>query len=148
MEAPGFGLTTIDGELSERTKVAAKCAKVFNSVHDFDKAHRIPSTNGIFVSRSSDLCLHAANQSEFLYAKGLYGVYRACFEESIPVRMVHADQFSKSTLAGLHVLYAPIAIGLSGGEQDLLRQFVDKGGTVIVEACPGLFDKTGILRRD
>ena len=146
-ESPGFGLTTIDGELSERTKTAANCAYEFNKHEYFDLAHRVLPRNGIFVSRSTDLLLHAANQGETIYAKGLFGAYKACFEEGIPVRMVHADQVIESTHEDLDVLYAPVPLALSNKEQDSLSLFVEKGGTLICEACPGLFDEKGILQK-
>jgi beta-galactosidase GanA len=147
LEAPGFGLTTIDGELSERTEAACECATVFNSVPGFDRAERVPALNGIYVSRSADLCLHAANQGERLYAKSLYGVYRACFDNGVPVRMVHADEFQAGLPQGLQALYAPMAIALSSFELAQLKAFVVGGGTLIAEACPGLFNEKGVLQQ-
>jgi len=147
LEAPGFGLTTMDGDLSERTKAASECALVFNKVPGFCTAERIPAVNGIYVSRNSDLYLHAANQGERLYAGGLYGAYRACFERGIPVRMVHADEFQNTPPLNLQVLYAPVPLALSALEQAQLRKFVHEGGTLVMEACPGLFDEMGVLQR-
>ena len=146
MEAPGFGLTTIDGEPSPRTQAAADCARAFNAVPGFDQAHRVPACNGIYVSRNTDLFLHAAHNGEFLYTKGLYGAYKACFDAGLPVRMVHADHLTAAIDEGLSVLYMPVAFALSVTEQTGLLEFVERGGTLIAEACPGLFDDTGTLQ--
>jgi beta-galactosidase GanA len=148
MESPGFGLTGLDGDLSGRTVAAADCARRFNEVPGFDRAKRVLPVNGIFVSRYSDLLLHAAHKGEVLYAKGLYGAYRACFNQGVPVRMIHADQLPEAIAGNLTHLYAPVALALSAEEQHLLRQFVEQGGTLIAEACAGFFDEKGVLREN
>lgn len=150
-EAPGFGLTTLDGELSPRTETAAACAAAFNAANGFDRARLLLPANGIFVSRNAALWWHAAGRGEALYARGLYGAYRACFDAGIPVRMVHADRLGAALddgLDALHVLYAPAPLALSDGELSVLERFVSGGGTLVVEACPGLFDERGVIGKD
>jgi beta-galactosidase GanA len=146
-EAPGFGLTTIDGELSPRTQTASVCSREFNRLPGFENASRLREVNGIYVSRNSDICLFAANKGEALYAKGLYGVYRACFEQNIPVRMVHADNLKQAISEGLEVIYAPVAVSLSSEDMKMLSGFVAGGGTLIAEACTGFFNEMGILQK-
>ena len=147
-EAPGFGLTTLAGGPSERTKAASECAAAFQRPTGFDRARRVPAVNGIFVSRNADLVWHAADQGEFLYAKALYGAYRACFDAGIPARFVHADQINIAIAEGLEVIYLPAALALSTQEQADLKKFVAGGGTLISEACPGLFDDRGVICND
>ena len=146
LEAPGFGLTGLDGSLSPRTRMAGECAQAFNRLEGLDRASRVPAVNGIFVSRSADLWWHAAFKGEAIYAGSLYGAYRACFLAGIPVRMVHADHLAGTDPAGLQVLYLPAAVALSDQELAHLAGFVEAGGTLVSEACPGLFDETGVLR--
>jgi beta-galactosidase GanA len=148
MEAPGFGLTALDGSLSPRVEQAAKCAQVFNHQKGLGKARRIPCVNGIFVSRSADLFWHAAFNGEPLYARSLFGAYKACFEAGIPVRMVHADHLNEIQPGELQTLYLPAAISLAEVEMDSLAAFVRNGGTLVSEACPGLFDEHGVIRRE
>jgi hypothetical protein len=104
--------------------------------------------NGIFVSRTADLWWHAAYKGEAIYASSLYGAYRACFLAGIPVRMVHADHLKGIDPAELQVLYLPAAVALSDEELVDLAGFVEAGGTLVSEACPGLFDARGVLRRE
>jgi beta-galactosidase GanA len=144
MEALGFGLTTLDGELSARTAAAAECSQAFNRPGGFDRAQRAAEVNGIFVSRTADLWWHAAFKGEPVYARSLYGAYRACFDAGIPVRMVHADRLHETE--ELKVLYVPAAVALSQAELDGLREFARSGGKLVLEACPGLFDERGVLR--
>jgi beta-galactosidase GanA len=147
-EAPGFGLTTIDGEVSQRTIEAAACSRKFNSYVGFEKASRLHEVNGIYVSRHSDICLFAANKGESVYAKGLYGAFKACYEKNIPVRFVHADRLKNAVAEGLEVLYAPVAIALSPEDMENLAGFVYSGGTLITEACPGFFNEKGIMQKE
>jgi beta-galactosidase GanA len=147
-EAPGFGITSINGELTGRTIAASECATLFNSLPGFDRAVRIPTVNGIYISRSADLVLHAANQGEHLYAKGLYGAYKACFDSGVPVQMVHADELHSGSPPKQKILYAPVPVALSDLEQAGLIKFVEAGGTLVMEACPGMFNEKGVLRRE
>jgi beta-galactosidase GanA len=148
MEALGFGLTALDGELSARTEAASACALAFNRIDDFGDSKSIPAVNGILVSRTADLWWHAAYKGESMYAKSLYGAYRACFDAGIPVRMIHADQLLNAIEEGLQVLYVPAAVSLSDRELKDLQEFVTCGGKLVAEACPGLFDEHGIVRED
>jgi beta-galactosidase GanA len=146
LEAPGFGLTTIDGEFSERTTAAGEVATQVLAGGLLTEARRLLPINGIYVSRHSDLLAFAASRSEALYARGLYGAYLAFFTRSIPVRFVHADNLSRAHSEGLRTLYVPVALSVSAEEEQELAHFVGEGGTLIAEACIGLFDDRGLLR--
>ena len=146
LEAPGFGLTTIQGELSERTTVAGEVARKVLTNGLLTDARRLPPINGIYVSRHSDILAFAASRSEGMYARGLYGTYQAFFVRSIPVGFVHADRLTQALTEGLRTLYVPVALSISPDEEQALTHFVEKGGTLVVEACTGLFDEHGLLR--
>jgi hypothetical protein len=47
---------------------------------------------------------------------------------------------------GLRMLVVPAALSLSPQEEEELTRFTSKGGTLVLEACAGLFDQTGLLR--
>jgi hypothetical protein len=49
-------------------------------------------------------------------------------------------------IQGLMTLYVPAALSLSKQEEEGLIRFARSGGTLILEACAGLFDETGLLR--
>jgi beta-galactosidase GanA len=146
MESPGFGLTELDGQLSVRTKAAQSVARRVSDAEGLETATLLRPVNGIYVSRTSALFTFAAGRSDALYAESLYGVYQAFFDEGIPVRFIHGDQLRDSCGAELKTLYVPAALALSPDELDNLIAFVMGGGTLVVEACTGLFDHTGLLQ--
>jgi beta-galactosidase GanA len=146
LEAPGFGLTTIDGEFSERTEAAAEVAMKVSSDGRLSAARRLLPVNGIYVSRYSALLAFAASRADELYAKALYGAYRAFFEQNVPVRFVHADDLAQARGEGLETLFLPFALSISEQEEEVLARFVEKGGTLVSEACPGLYDERGVLK--
>jgi beta-galactosidase GanA len=147
LEAPGFGLTTIDGELSERTQAAAEVAMKVSSDGRLSAAQRLLPVNGIYVSRHSALLAFAASRADEIYAKALYGSYRAFFEQNVPVRFVHSDDLAQAISDGLKTLYLPVALSISEREEEELAHFVEEGGTLISEACPGLYDERGVLKQ-
>jgi beta-galactosidase GanA len=147
LEAPGFGLTTLDGDLSARTEAAAEVASRVSADGRLSAARRLLPVNGIYVSRHSALLAFAASRADEIYAKALYGSYRAFFEQNVPVRFVHADDLVRAIREGLETLYLPAALSISDREEEELASFVEKGGTLVSEACPGLFDERGVLKQ-
>jgi hypothetical protein len=81
-----------------------------------------------------------------MYARGLYGTYHAFFARSIPIGFIHADRLTQALTKGLRTLYVPVALSISPDEEQALTRFVEEGGTLVVEACTGLFDEHGLLQ--
>ena len=148
LEAPGFGLTSIDGGPSRRTEAACDVANRARADKVLAGATPLLPVNGIYVSRHSAIFTYAANRGDALYAEALYGAYRKFFDERVPVRFLHGDAIETAFIQGLLTLYVPAALSLSMQEEDGLILFARMGGTLILEACAGLFDETGLLRSD
>ena len=146
LEAPGFGLTAIDGGASCRTEAACDVATRARADKFLAGATPLLPVNGIYVSRHSAIFTFAANRGDALYAEALYGAYRKFFDERVPVRFLHGDRIENAFIQGLRTLYVPAALSLSTQEEQGLMFFARTGGTLILEACAGLFDETGLLR--
>jgi beta-galactosidase GanA len=146
LEAPGFGLTDLDGGPSERTAAAGEIARRFRDEERLPGAEPVQAVNGIYVSRTTALFAFAAGRSDSLYAASLYGAYREFFQERIPVRFVHGDKLRGVYATGLRMLYVPAALALSHDEHHRLIEFVKLGGTLVIEAATGLFDQTGTIQ--
>jgi len=80
-----------------------------------------------------------------MYAGSLSGVYKAAYESGIPVRFVHQDHIGELLESGIRCLYLPMALVLSGRETEVFEEFVRRGGTLVSEACPGLYKTDGLL---
>ena len=58
---------------------------------------------------------------------------------------MHADFVDSLWEEGLRTLYLPMPLSLSAHEIDALRTFAERGGTIVSEAFPGLYDEGGHL---
>lgn len=144
VESPGFGLTGFAGEDTPRSLAASECAGRLN-LPEFDAAVRVPAENAVYVSRSSDLLAFASERREEMYAGSLSGVFRAAYERGIPVRFLHEDYIGELEEGTVRFLYLPMPLVLSERETDYLVRFVERGGTLVSEACPGLYRPDGLL---
>lgn len=147
LESPGFGLTGFQGESTPRSEAAAACARALGSIPELEDAHSVKMLNGIYVSRSSDLLCFVADRQEQLYAAGLSGAFQAAYRASIPVRFFHQDYIDELLDSGIKTLYLPMPLVLNEHEVEVLRRFVEAGGTLVSEACPGLYRENGILEQ-
>lgn len=90
LESPGFGLTGFAGQDTERSLAAADCARAL-ALPELDVARRVRSSNGIYLSRHSEVLCFCDERREELYAGSVNGVYKAAYLAGIPVRFVHED---------------------------------------------------------
>ncbi|MFH5183570.1 beta-galactosidase trimerization domain-containing protein [Paenibacillus sp. TAB 01] len=81
--------------------------------------------------------LHRQGQNE-LYAQALWGAYQAFFDQNVQADWVHIDDIEQ-----YRVIYLPYPIMLTPGQAESLRSWVDRGGTLISEGCPGYFGARG-----
>lgn len=147
IESPGFGLTGFRGEDTARSLSAKHMAVQLNQ-QILDKAVRIPAVNGIYVSRKSDVLCYSADRSEEMYAGGLSGVFKAAYMSGIPIRFVHEDHIEELLNGHIRFLYLPMTLVVSDKERKILYQYVKNGGTLVSEACPGLYRPDGLLDQE
>jgi hypothetical protein len=99
----------------------------------------------VYVSRKTDLLCFSSERREELYAKSLSGFFKAAYAKGIPCRFFHEDQIGSLVQSGVKVLYLPMPLIISPGESKVFADFIRRGGTLISEACPGLYAETGLL---
>lgn len=143
-EAPGFGLTGFEGQNTERSIEASKCCKLLN-MDLLDRLHRVLSTNAIYLSRNSQVFSYCAGRQEEIYSGSVFGIYKAAYKRSLPIRFCHEDYLDDLKTDGIKSLYLPMTTTLSKREILAFIEFVKAGGTIIAEACPGLFDEAALL---
>lgn len=146
-ESPGFGLTGLQGENTPRSLAAGKCAAFFTAQAELEQARSAPILNAIYVSRASDLLCYAAGKQEKLYAASLSGAFEAAYRRAIPVRFFHEDHIGELADSGIATLYVPMPLVLTPREVKEMRRFVEAGGTLVGEACPGLYREDGLLEQ-
>lgn len=147
IESPGFGLVGFKEEETPRSRMAGTCAKKLNT-ELLDEAKRVPVVNAIYVSRDSDLLCFAGDRKEEMYAGSLSGVFKACYEKGIAVTFLHQDYIEDLSYPQIECLYLPMALVLSDREKEYFKRFVQAGGTLVSEACPGLYQPDGLLETE
>ncbi len=147
IESPGFGLTGFRGENTPRSLSAKACAEKLN-LPVLDRAVKVSATNAVYVSRDTDLLCFASERREEMYAGSLSGIFKAAYGGSIPVRFLHQDQLETLLSSGIKVLYLPMPLVLSQEETAAFERFLSHGGTLVSEACPGLYRKDGLLEQE
>jgi beta-galactosidase GanA len=146
IESPGFGLTGFKGENTPRSLSAARCAAELN-ISALDGARRARATNAVYVSRKSDLLCFASERREEMYAGGLSGAFKAAYDRCIPIRFFHEDNLDSLSSSGIKVLYLPMTLVIGEKEAAAFESFAAGGGTLVSEACPGLYDEAGLLEQ-
>ena len=141
LEAPGFGLVDETNKDTRRAISASDFAKEYNT-EELDNAKRVLSTNGILLSRNSDLFTYAAME-EKQYAHSFKGVYQALYDNGVPVRFVHEDYIADIIKEGIENLYIPMGLSLSKDVCAKLSEFVVQGGNLILEGPTAMYDETG-----
>jgi hypothetical protein len=101
----------------------------------------------VYVSRKSDLLCFASERREEMYAGSLSGVFKAAYDRCIPIRFFHEDNVDSLISSGIRVLYLPMPLTLGDSEITAFEDFVEGGGTLVCEACPGLYDEAGLLEQ-
>lgn len=144
IESPGFGLTGFRGEDTERSLAASEMAQSFNHPR-LNRAVPVPARNVIYVSRKSDVLCFSSERREEMYAGSLSGVYRAAYESGTAVRFLHEDYVEELLDGTVDCLYLPMTLVLSERELAIMGQFIEQGGTLVAEACPGLYGTDGLL---
>lgn len=144
LEAPGFGLTGFEGENTERSLEASECAKKL-SQDILDNAKRVHATNAIYLSRHSQVLCYCGARQEELCAGSVFGIYKAAYRSSLPVRFCHENYLEDLKTNGIKTLFLPMPLALSQREISAFLEFVKEGGTIVTEACPGLFDEGALL---
>jgi len=76
-------------------------------------------------------------------SESLQGVYRAYFEQHIPVDFVHVRDLGPERLRAYKLLIVPYPVMMSQEHVAALRRYVQDGGTLVTEARCGWVDEKG-----
>jgi beta-galactosidase len=135
-----FGPYAMDGSRTDRSEMAAEIA---NWVADpaqeaLWRSRPVQGDVGIVVVPETQIFTYAQQGNTDVYAQSMQGVYRGFFDANIQADWVHIDHIDEYDL-----LYLPFPVMLNRETADKLRGWVESGGTLITEGCPGYFDDVG-----
>lgn len=115
---------------------------------ELDAAVRVPAENAVYASRSSDLLTFASERREEMYAGSLSGVFRAAYERgyrSASCTRTISESWQRQRCVSCT---CPCRMVLSERETEHLVRFVERRGTLVSEACPGLYRPDGLLDQE
>ena len=78
----------------------------------------------------------------------LEGIYAALVEARIPFDYVHEQDLNQERLSPYTVLILPNMALMSDAQAAAVRQYAERGGSVLATFQTGLFDETGNVRKD
>ncbi len=148
-ECNGFGLLDPQGETSERIEEAGRIGRAINLAPQIFALGQTPRAQ-IALLVNDDLfhfCEGTGNNAATLLSYNLRGHYARLWRLGFPVDFVEAEEVAQGVLTHYKVAILPFPLALSADYLAHLRAFVEQGGTLISEACPGRFDKYGFCPR-
>ncbi len=143
MDGPLFGSAgayAMDGSRTPRSEMWKKMALWANAPRQVPmwQSRPVPGEAAILFVPDSQVYCTAFNGSSQLYAGAVHGAYQGFFDQNIQVEFAKIHQIDK-----YKVLYAPYPVFLPSNIVAELIAWVEKGGILISEGCPGYFDETG-----
>jgi beta-galactosidase len=137
-----FGAYGMDGSRTPRSDMQSVMAKWANDPARAAlwEAKPVRGEIGILVVRETQEWDYLLNydRKEKPYPEAMWGAYRGFLDNGLQPDWVHIDDIDAYDL-----LYFPYPIMLAAEQADRLKSWVEKGGTLIAEACPGYFGDRG-----
>ncbi|MBC8077491.1 MAG: beta-galactosidase, partial [Chloroflexales bacterium] len=148
-ECNGFGLLDAQGDTTERFAEASRIGQALHA-HAELFAQGQPPRAAVALLVNEDLwhfCQGTQNRAAELLSYNLRGHYARLWRLGIPVDFVDAEEVAAGALAPYKAAILPFPLALDAGYFAHLRAFVEAGGTLISDACPGRFDRYGFCPR-
>ncbi len=137
-ESNGYGLIDLDGTLTDRARAAGRSAQAIErNATGLNQAQPAPAHVAILYDRLSYLVGGSQSTLSTLgnaERDSLEGIYRAFFEQQIPVDFVHSPALDPHRLAQYKILFLPYPVMLSESVGAAVKQYIADGGTVVAEA--------------
>jgi beta-galactosidase GanA len=148
-ECNGFGLLDPKGDTTERLEEASRIGRAINEEAALF-ARGQPPHAAVALVVSEDLfhfCQATGETALSLLSYNLRGHYARLWRLGVPVDFVDQEEVAAGVLSAYSVAILPMPLALDGAFLAQLRAFVEAGGTLISEACPGRFDRYGFAPR-
>jgi beta-galactosidase len=147
-ESNGYGMINLDGSITDRARVAGEFAGVISrNAALFAPLRPHPSRVAILYNRLSYMVGGNTVAPGTVVRNSMLGIYRALFEQNIPVDFIHPDEVVAGLASNYDVVYLSYPLMLSGSVAEALKAYVRGGGTLISEARPAWNDERGAANR-
>lgn len=143
LDGPKFGslgFYAMDGSPTDRSEMAKQLSRWANQpeLSDLWDARPVLGDIGLLVIEETQWQRTLLDGTSDRFADALRGAYRGFFDNNI-----QADWISLSQLDAYQVAYLPCPTMLTANTAERLIAWVEGGGTLISEGCPGYFGNHG-----
>lgn len=142
-----FGPYGLDGSRTPRSEMTARFAKWANAPAQAEiwKARPVRGEVGILFAPESNIFNYLQQGSTDWYAESARGAYQGFFDLNVQADWVNIDDVwpENGKPAAYHLLYLPYPVHLRPESAAKLRAWVEQGGTLVSEGCPGYFGDRG-----
>lgn len=135
-----YAYYALDGSPTVRSEMAAVIARWSNAPEQTAlwRSRPIRGDIGIVVAPESQVYCELLHKSSELYTNAVRGAYRAFLHHNIQadwVPITHIDDYD--------LLYLPCPLSLKPETARALAAWVERGGRLVSEGCPGYFNERG-----
>jgi len=135
-----FGPMGMDGSVTPQAEMAGTLARWANAHPDIWKSRPVKGDVGIVFVQESDDFNSVQVGAAGAYTHSVQGAYQAFFDSNIQADFVSIDDIGQYPL-----LYLPYPEMLKKSTADKLRAYVNNGGKLVSEGCPGYFGDGGTV---
>ena len=144
-EANGFGLLDPIGDTSERMGAASRIGKAIQQHGEFFSQSQPPRAQVAMLVNENQYHFFQASNGEVIhhYRYNMRGHYARLWRMGIAVDFLDANEVAQGSLRHYQAAILTMPLSLDAPYFAHLVSFVEDGGTLISEACPGRWDKYG-----
>lgn len=147
-EVNGFSLLDSEGDSTPRFEEASRIGAALNRHADLFGQPTYPGAQvGILINEWNYQFCSAMTQGRKHLAYSVRGWYRLLWEMGIPVDFVEVGGLDALDAGQTKVLILPFPLSLAEEAAEKLVRYVERGGHLISEACPGRMDEHACCRR-
>jgi beta-galactosidase len=135
-----FGPYAMDGSRTPRSEMTSQIAKWATAPAQAAlwKSRPVRGEVGILLTPETELFTYAQQRHADYYARSMHGAYQGFFDNNI-----QADWVRLEDIDAYQTLYLPFPVMLKQTTADVLRAWVEGGGVLVAEGCPGYFGDRG-----
>lgn len=144
-ESGGYGMIQLDGTLTERGRRAGETAKRIQANADLllKARPRQPEAAIVFSPLAPLLGGYDEENNRIAMHRAVAGYHRMFFERNIPVEVLSSRELAAMNLQEYKLIILPYPVMMTRDEAGALKDYVNKGGHLFVEARPGWVNEEG-----
>lgn len=147
-ETNGFSLLDSEGDTTERLEEASRIGKALNRHPDlFGTATLQRAEVGILINEDGFQACKAMDEAENHFVYSARGWHKLLWDLVIPVDFVSCSHMDDAVEPRYKALILPFPLSLAEETTAALADYVERGGALLSEACPGRLTEFGYANR-